>query len=73
MFVVIWCVFLSLLCAQFPLSDVECVMSKVKETVAGKRLNELMSYGALEFNDFRHMMHNICPALCDQEIITLAR
>jgi len=48
-------------------------MLKLKESVAGKRLHELMSYGALTFHDFRQMMNNICPALRDQEIITLAR
>jgi len=45
----------------------------VKENVAGKRLNELMSYGAMTFDDFRLMMQNICSGLSDQEIITLAR
>jgi len=49
-------------------------MAKVKDKVAGKQLCELMSYGTLSFEDFRHMMDNVCEGcLSDQEVITLAR
>ena len=48
-------------------------MSKVKKSVAGMQLSELTAYGALSFEDFRQMMHNVCQGLTDQEIITLAR
>jgi len=49
-------------------------MSKVKQMVSGTQINELMSYGALSFEDFRQMMDSVCQGrLNDQEIITLAR
>jgi len=49
-------------------------MSKVKQLVSATQINELMSYGALSFEDFRAMMENICQGrLSDQEIITVAR
>jgi len=56
------------------MSDIDGVMSKVKQMVDGTRLNELTGYGALTFEDFRQMMENISQGrLNDQEIITLAR
>jgi Ca2+-binding EF-hand superfamily protein len=59
---------------EFPQSNIAIVMEKVKQLVADVRLNELASYGALPFEDFRQMMQNICQdRLSDQEIITLAR
>lgn len=50
------------------------VMEKVKKLVAGQRIQELMAYGSLSFDDFREMMHSICQGgLTSQEITTLAR
>jgi len=60
--------------AQFPMSDVDRIMSKVKQLVAGSQRSELTAYGALSFEDFRLMMENVCQGrLTDHEIITLAR
>jgi len=56
------------------MSDIDRVMSKVKQLAARVQLNELTAYGALSFEDFRQMMENVCQGrLVDQEIITLAR
>ena len=56
------------------MSDIDNVMSKVKQLVDAARLNELTAYGALSFEDFRQMMENVSQGrLTDQEIITLAR
>ena len=56
------------------MSDIDAVTSKVKQLVDGTRVNELMAYGALSFEDFRQMMDNVCQGrLTDQELITLAR
>jgi len=47
-------------------------MSRVKENVAGKqRLNELTSCGAaaMSFDQFSHLLSNICPQLSLQQVI----
>jgi len=56
------------------MSDIDTVLSKVKQVVDASRLTELKGYGALSFEDFRNMMENVSEGhLNDQEIITLAR
>jgi len=56
------------------MSDIDNVISKVKQITVGMPIKELMTYGALSFEDFRQMMDNIGQGrLTAQEIITLAR